>query len=441
MMWEQSIFDAPEETPKLSKYQTFGARWLAAKRRAILADDIGLGKTATAIAASDLVKSKHTLVIAPLSLLTQWRDEIIRFSTHSETQWKLVNYEKVARCTEDYDCIIVDEASYIKSAGAQRSENVVNLGMRTPYVFFLTATPVRNEPSDLINMLLVCTSGMRKDPMKHPLKAVWNNWDRKYFYITPHGRKLLMPMMREEWNGLVKQYMLRRTKQMLNLPSLSTQLVAVPWSAQQEAIYRQAETGLLQMADGELQQAENALAIAMRLRQAAIDPALFGGPSDSGKAKWVTEFLLGEGQQHRVLIFSEFALYCMQLAETLKRWKPAILIGSMNQAQRSNELARWKDGQTDVFILSSQAGGFGLNLQEADVVIHTDLPWTMDVMEQRVGRAYRRGQNRPVHEYILGHKDCIDRAMYKVIKRKGKVASETVAIATVLEEIRKERRG
>lgn len=446
MISEQSIFEPLQAAPALSEYQIKGARWLADRRRAILADDIGLGKTATAIAASNLLESKETLVIAPLSLLSQWKDEIRRFARDSHTHWTLANYEKAKHATKHYDCLIVDEASYIKSPDAQRSEAVLKVAMRTPNVFFLTATPVRNHPTDMINMLFACATPAREDELTVPLKAIWWHWAQKYFTVKQGyfgGREVgkVMPFMQEEWNGLVKHFMLRRTKQLLQLPALSREGIAVPWGdAIQERTYRSAEAGVLRMDTGEGQEIANALALSMRLRQCALDPTLFGGAGGSGKTGWVIDYMKGEGQNHRSLLFTEFAGYAVELAVKMEKWKPALLVGSMSAGQRAEQIARWKAGKTDFFILSSQAGGFGLNLQEADVVIHTDLPWTPDTLLQRTGRAYRRGQQLPVHEIILGHKDTIDGHIYRLLRRKNKVASETVAIATVLQEIR-ERLG
>ena len=442
MISEQSIFEPPPTKPALSEYQLKGAKWLASRRRAILADDIGLGKTATAIAAADLLSPKQTLVISPLSLLPQWREEIQRFARDSRNRWTLVNYEKAKHSTKKYDCLIIDEASYIKSPEAQRSEAVLKIALKTPSVFFLTATPVRNHPSDLINMIFACSTPPREDDLSVPLKAVWWRWARKYFNVKQGyfggvevGR--LMPFMREEWDGLVENFMLRRTKEMLQLPPLSHEGITVPWGdAMQECAYRTAEAGVIYLDTGEGREIANALTLSMRLRQCALDPALFGGVGGSGKTDWVVEYMQGEGQNHKTLLFTEFASYAVALAEKMKKWKPALLVGSMGPGQRAEQIALWKSGKTNLFILSSQAGGFGLNLQEADVVIHADLPWTPDVLQQRTGRAYRRGQQKPVHEIILGHKDTIDGHMYHLLCRKHKIASETVAIATVLQEIR-----
>lgn len=444
------------QTPTLTEYQEVGARWLVDQGRAILADDLGLGKTATAIRAVEMTGLNHALVICPKTLIPQWQAEVSKFLRRKEVSLSFISYDSFRSNFDKYlpyssrQVLIVDEASFIKSPKAQRSQAVVRAALLYPYVFFLTATPVRNHPSDLINMLYVCSypkvpnyvTSNKPFPI---LPSIWWRFVRTYFRTKPGyfgGVEIgdILPNKLTEWDKLLSETMLRRTKEILSLPPLSREIVAVPWSIKQELIYSDLVHGLLRESDGTAVPISNALAISTRMRQACLNPMLFGGIDESGKAEWLKEYMEGTGQYHRTLVFCTQASYIQYLAKYLCKYNPVALYGDLSPLEREKSIEAFQKGRSNLFLISTLAGGYGLNLQTADVVIHTDLPWTSDEWEQATGRAYRKGQTMPVHEIILTHPKSIDEHILKLCNQKKDIASKTLAISTVLQQIIEDER-
>lgn len=437
----------------LHPWQEQAVIWATAVHKGILADDVGLGKTLSAIAWAEQYSPNPVLLVAPKSLLAQWKEEVERYGARSS--WHFYNYESLNKLPAFFQTVVFDEAVFLKNPLAQRTIRAVSLALSSARCLFLTATPVRNTEADLFPMMYVCLPKTFRtshtDSLGVDLRRSYRDFVQEYCAVRRFsiGNNIvervgaLNRLGRQEILPLLRSIMLRRTKELLSLPPFSREVVYVDMTSQQQQVYERVMAGVLPQgptAEGALPlDIPNALAQATRLRQAALDPILFGGASGGGKAAWIRDYLYAQkmnGETLPTLIFTNYAEYAALLHRT---FGGALLIGSMSTEQRELNRRIFLEGKTDLFFLSAEAGGFGLNLQRACRVIHTDLPWTPDVWQQCTGRAYRQGQLSPVHEIVLLHRGTIDTRVLRLLQRKDAISDRVKAVVTVMREIREGR--
>lgn len=448
----------------LSDYQNVGARFLADARRAILADELGLGKTPQVIAAANLVDARRILVVAPKSLLPQWVREIARFSIGDtraaiidrrsplpSTRWTVTNYETVTTraaelAAQKYDVLIVDEAVRAKNREAKRTQALYTVAHSTRYAWLITGTPIRNRPHEIWSLLYIL------DPKRYggPQGINQGFWRFVYRFCevekTPYGTEIggLRADKADEFKRELAPRLIRRNKKLLNLPPLSRETIYVEMGAAQAKSYREAESGILRTIDPErVTQIPGALAQLTRLRQICLAPSLCNVAGEAAKIEWLLDWMEDNGDDHKIIIFSTFAEFCRvahsHLCDT--RHGVTLLTGAESQVQREAAISRFKTDPTcRAIVISAEAGSEGLNLQEADVVIWLNKPWTPDLVEQGTARAWRRGQENPVHEISLVVPDTIEEAMERVLSRKDASAKAALNIEAVVRDL-KERRG
>lgn len=429
-----ALSPAPLSAPlsaQLRPYQKLGVAWLWYLFRqqlgGILADEMGLGKTLQALGLLSALHStrpnRAALVVAPASLLENWRREAARFApelrvfVHHGAQ-RLANaadfhrydlvitsYGTLTRDRElcadtEFAAVIADEAQHIKN---RRSQNAQALrALRTRGRFLLTGTPMENSLDDLRSLFEFLLPGFL-DPLPSGLRS-----DERAWYD-------------ERLRARTAPYILRRTKQAV-APELPAKLEQTLWcelTPAQAALYRAAqertERELLDLAATGANEARLRFAMLtqlLRLRQICCDPRLAGVAAEaeetsnsSAKLAALLELLdeaLDDG--HRVLIFSQFT----SLLELLRPELEALglsycyLDGSMSARARQLEVDRFQGTPTiPLFLLSLKAGGTGLNLTGADTVVHFDPWWNPAVEAQATDRAHRIGQTRVVTSYKL----------------------------------------
>ena len=461
---------------QLRPYQRLGVAWLWHLHRAelggILADEMGLGKTLQALAlltalevgrvipnaplppgpstASDptgrrrapaaLTESKidnqkskipsTSLVVAPASLLENWRRETLRFAPalrvyvhHGDHRLTaaadfaahdliITSYGTLTRDQElftsvDLGVVIADEAQHIKN---RRSQNAAALrALRARSRFLLTGTPLENSLDDLRSLFEFLLPGyLQKVP------AGLRGDERAWFD--------------QRLRAQTAPYILRRTKLAVapELPEKIEQIIWCDLTPAQAKLYRDtqesSERQLLDLAaagasEGRLQFA--ALTQLLRLRQICCDPRLIQRPADSegapaavpakpipsAKLEAFTELLaeaIDDG--HRLLVFSQFTSLLALLREELAAQDIAhcYLDGSMSPRARQAEVDRFQsDASVPIFLLSLKAGGTGLTLTGADTVIHFDPWWNPAAEAQATDRVHRIGQTRTVTSYKL----------------------------------------
>lgn len=458
----------------LRPYQELGVAWLwylaGQGLGGILADEMGLGKTAQALALlaattaarpAGAAPAPH-LAAVPASLLENWRREAARFAprlramVHHGTRrggtadfaavdLVLTSYGTLARDAAlfgagEFNLILADEAQHLRNRRTQAAQAL--RGLRGRARFLLTGTPLENSLDDLRSLLDFLLpgylprlpAGLRRD------ERAWHD---------------------ERLRAQAAPYILRRTKAVV-APELPPKIEQVVWcepTESQRALYRRlqedGERQLLDLAAGGASEGRLRLATLtqlLRLRQACCDPRLVGAPeaedpaAASAKLGAFRELLaeaLDEGR--RLLVFSQFTSLLALLRAELDAQEVAYayLDGSLAPAARQAEVDRFQgDAAVPVFLLSLKAGGTGLNLTGADVVVHYDPWWNPAAEAQATDRTHRIGQTRVVTSYRLVCAGTVEEKVLALQDAKRALladvfeASEAAAARLSLEDLR-----
>ena len=433
----------------LDPYQRVGVRVLADAKRAILADDVGLGKTAQAIRAAMEVDAQRVLGVTKKSLIYNWLVEIRKWSGNEaavvttrntidySAKWLVTNYEAaVSRPFElkayKPDVLIVDEAAAIKNRKAQRTKTIHGLAKHIPYVFLLTATPMPNSPDEIWS-LLHC---LYPEQFSSYWRFVEEHLDWGYNFFG--GREIYGIKNPREFTEMLAPIMLRRDKSLLRLPPVTFETLYVELTETQRRIYRDLRFRFLTILDEErIVTAPSVLAQITRLRQVVCSPALIGGEDSSAKTEALVELLEELTPNHKVLVFTTFADYVKLLLPTLEPFGTVVITGDTSAEARMKAVQKFnEDPKTRVFIGTIQAAGEGLNLQAADVVIFLNKSWVPAENEiQAIGRAHRRGQTKPVHVINIVAAHTIDEYIEEVLQQK---LSTTDVVNHIAERLKNE---
>ncbi len=443
---------------RLYPYQEQGAMHLAFGGRAMLADDMGLGKTVQAIAASALLKElrdiQRVLIICPASLKGQWAREIRRFTSLTVTIveggmlerrklyaepsfFKIINYELVRHDLDNLmhlnpDLIILDEAQRIKNWRTKTAQMVKQL--RSRYAFVLTGTPLENRIDELYSIFQFL------DP--RILGPLWHFNDRFYELEqrSTGSYKVLGYKNLDELRATIAPYVLRRTRDevLRDLPprvdnNFFVEMTPAQWKAYdgfKETVARLVakaqrmplspkEREILLMALMKMRVICNALA----LHDKEIPPKDHEktGPKLSELAQILSDEIASNG--HKAVVFSQWSGMLALTEPIIKRVGLGYvkLTGEVPSSKRGALIDQFfNDPKCRVF-LSTDAGGVGLNLQAASLVINLDLPWNPAVLEQRIARAHRHGQPHSVQVINLVAKDTIEERMLDTLAAKRDV--------------------
>ena len=448
------------KTPKglgtvLREYQKMGYSWLKTLSHygfgGILADDMGLGKTLQVIAllASERRNGSPSIVVAPTSLLYNWENEIVKFAPQLKTQVVsglpekrrellknrdidifITTYDMLKRDVEFYEdfefsYIIADEAQNIKNPGTQAAKSIKELNGRVR--FALTGTPIENTLTELWSIFDFIMPGY-----------LYTSGKFARMYETPiikFGDVETAAKLRRQ----IAPFVLRRVKKnvLKELPEKTETTLPADMLPEQKKIY---QANLLEAigafddiiaANSFADNRMRILAQLTRLRQICCHPALFleDYKDGSGKMTLALETIqraLDSG--HRVLLFSQFTQMLSILKEALAETgiknlrgqsvKYFYLDGATRAKERMEMTEKFNAGERDLFFISLKAGGTGLNLIGADVVIHYDPWWNPSVMDQAADRAHRYGQKKSVQVYNMVAKDSIEEKIIHLQEKK-----------------------
>ena len=463
---------------KLYSYQEAGAMHLAFGRRAMLADDMGLGKTIQAIAASALLKDlrgiERALIVCPASLKHQWAREIKRFTSlpvtvveggllarraayQTPSFFKIINYEIVRRDLADLqqirsDLIILDEAQRIKNWRAKTADMVKQL--RSRYAFVLTGTPLENRLDELYSIFQFL------DP--RILGPLWNFNDR-FFQVEERDNgtyKVLGYKHLDELRGTIGPYVLRRTRDEVlhDLPdrvdnNFFVEMTDPQWNAYNE--FKENVAKLVAIAKRRpLTPKEREILLMCLIKMRLICNALAlhdkqilakDREKTAPKLRELGEILADQiaGNGHKAIVFSQWADMLAFTEPIIKRIGLGYvkLTGAVPSPKRGALVERFFDDKDCRVFLSTDAGGVGLNLQAASLVVNLDLPWNPAVLEQRIGRAHRHGQSRSVHVINLIAKGTIEERMLDTLAAKRNVFAGVFGAAEAPSAIKFEDSG
>ena len=460
----------------LREYQKIGYTWMRTLARyhfgGILADDMGLGKTRQVIALLTAFYQEKTeqkaagnegsgselplpsLIVCPASLVYNWGQEFARFSPEirvlliagtakerqeqleeqmrmeaSEgaqviiTSYDLLKRDRAAYLGRTFEYEIIDEAQVIKNAKTQGAKAVKEISANVR--FALTGTPVENRLSELWSIFDFLMPGFlysyRKFRERYELPIVKNQ--------DPEALTALRRM--------TGPFVLRRLKKdvLRELPGKEERIVYSAASGRQQKLYtasalklKEALAGGAWSGNGKLE----VLSQLMRLRQICCDPALCFEDYTGESAKLETCVSLiasASAAGHKILLFSQFASMLERIRERLLQEgiSSHLLVGATPKEERSRMVQAFASDEVPVFLISLKAGGTGLNLTAADIVIHYDPWWNVAAQNQATDRAYRIGQEKPVTVYKLILKDTIEENLLKLQNAKLALAAQVVS--------------
>ena len=388
----------------LRSYQTFGTKYIVHQKKTLLGDEMGLGKTVQAIAAMAALAAEeksHFMVVCPASVLINWCREIQKFSTLEVTKvhgkdeeallrWRenggvaVTTYESISRFTlpEKFkiSMVVVDEAHYVKNPDTQRTKALLKLLKKTEYTLFMSGTPLENRVEEMCFLVSCLQPEIAKE-----LEEV------KFLSTAEQFRQQLISVY------------LRRTRDdvLQELPDLIEKEQWCDLGEKEKNAYREAVLS------------ENFMAIRQVSWQAE-------DLKDSSKAARLLELCDQAGQQGRkVIVFSFFRSTLRKVTELLGDRCMEPITGSISPQRRQeivDEFAKAENGA--VLVSQVQAGGTGLNIQSASVIIFCEPQIKPSIENQALSRAYRMGQVRDVLVYRLLADDTIDEQIMELLKNK-----------------------
>ena len=449
----KNFSDNPKDIPiingELRSYQVDGVKWLLTLYKyslgGILADDMGLGKTIETIAFINAIKNdKPILIVSPKSLVFNWISEFNKFAKDIpvygiigtvEERKKVIKkikddkfgvffisydslrneYENLLNFT--FDVCILDEAQFIKNIHAKKTSAVKQINAL--HTIALTGTPIENNIYDLWSIFDFLMPHYLLD--YEDFKDSFEN-DEEYYQVV---------------RDKVAPFILRRRKEdvLKDLPEKFEVIVTTEMSQEQRKLYdafRLKAKEELKSTDGGSKVME-VLSIITRLRQICVDPSTFveNFEGESGKITMLKEIIerrMVEG--HRFLIFSQFVSALNIVKEEIEKMgiKYFMITGDTSAKERLNICNEFNDNEDyKIVLISLKAGGTGLNLVGADVVIHLDPWWNYSAQNQASDRAHRIGQTRTVEVIKLIAENSIEERVVNLQNEKKELVDKVIS--------------
>lgn len=406
----------------LREYQIYGYNYLKTLDDlgfgGILSDEMGLGKTLQAITFLCSNKNSHSLIVTPTSLIYNWYNEFNKFAPSMKIgiiYGKKENRKKIIKDYEKYDVIlttyntlrldieeykditfdyyIIDEAQNIKNHNSKNAKSIKKIQSKRR--FALTGTPLENSLMELWSIFDFIMPGYL--------------YDEEKFTTRYHRRLEEDECIIEELNRLIKPFILRRYKKdvLKELPPKIEKKLVVPMTDKQKSVYKTFADHVRDILEEKVKDNEftsskiEILSYITKLRQIAINPAVVmeeykGG---SGKIDALIDVIKSSIEEnHKMLVFSQFTSILKLIIPLLDKEGVTYnyLDGDTKTKDRSKLVDDFNNSNTNVFLISLKAGGTGLNLTSADIVIHLDPWWNPAVEDQATDRAHRIGQKNVV---------------------------------------------
>jgi len=390
----------------LRTYQTFGVKYAIHQKRTLLGDEMGLGKTFQAMAVLAALKAAgkhHFMVVCPASVLINWYRELTKHTQLEVTKihgadeeallhWRqngdvaVTTFESISRFTLPerfrFDMLVVDEAHYVKNPEAQRTVAMQKLLAKTEGVLYMSGTPLVNRVDEMC-FLINCL----QPEIAKKLEQV------KAISTAEQFRQELAPV-----------YLRRvRADVLKELPDLIEKEQWCDLNTAEKDMYRQA------VASGNL----------MAIRQVSWQMADLKDSTKAARLKEICESAKEEGR--KVIVFSFFRNTLNKVCQLLPDRCSEIISGDISPARRQEIVDAFNAAEPGAVLVSQvQAGGTGLNIQAASVIVFCEPQLTPAIESQAVGRAYRMGQTRDVLVHRLLADDTIDERMLEILSGKQK---------------------
>lgn len=439
----------------LRSYQNEGLTWLGFLREygfgGILADDMGLGKTIQTLA--HLLNEKEAgrldkpvLIVAPTSLLGNWKKEAVLFTpelrvaiSHGNsrkkvlktlhkydliiTTYTLIANDSVVLSKEKFYYLILDEAQKIKNSRSQSAQAVKKIS--SEHFLALTGTPMENHLGELWSIFDVVSPGLLGS-----LKLFKELYQNPIEKEQDQSRQKLL-------NKRIQPFMMRRTKEKVasELPAKTEILRSVPFENEQATLYETIRVTMEKKVRDTIKEMGlskshiTILDALLKLRQVCCDPRLLKmdeaqNIEESAKLTALMDLVVEMIQEGRkILIFSQFTSMLDIIAHALDKEKLPFVKLTGSTTNREKVIERFQKGEVDIFLISLKAGGVGLNLTQADTVIHYDPWWNPAAQDQATDRAYRIGQDKPVFVYKLIIENSVEEKIVAMQEDKRSLAN------------------
>ncbi len=434
---------------KLYDYQKTGVQFVVNAGRSLLADDMGLGKTVQAIAAAEFYKKYYNIgrviIVCPTSLKYQWKSEIEKFTKskahvveggilqrqrqykENEDFYQILGYRMAANDIKylnqiEPDLVILDEAQRIKNWKAKTSIAIKKI--KSPYAIVLTGTPIENRLEELYSIMQFIN--------QFKLGPLYRFLD--HHQITdPKSGKIIGYDHLKEISTVLSDTLIRRTKKQVlrQIPKRQDKVLLVPMTEEQREVHDEQKDYVARLvakwrrynflSEPDRKRLMSALS-KMRMvcdSTYVIDQKTRFDTKITELICILEEFFCNPGE--KAVIFSQWARMNNIVAQELEdRNMPyQYLHGGVPSKKRQALLDNFRDDPECRVFLSTDAGGVGLNLQTASLVVNLDIPWNPAILEQRIARVYRMGQKRPVQVINLVAAHTIEHRMLGILKFKN----------------------
>ena len=440
----------------LYPYQREGVRFAFEKGKAVIADEMGLGKTIQAIATAELLRREHlvdsVLILCPTSLKYQWSREIERF-THSkahvieghhlsrvkqyrcEAPYKIISYNSACNDIKalgslETDMLIMDEVQRLKNWDTQISKAARRI--RSKYSVILSGTPLENKLEELYSVM---------EFVDQYCLSPYYQFKTDYIKMDDNG-KVIGYRKLNQIGERIRQRLIRRTKKQvaLQMPARQDKNLFVPMTPQQQAMHEdwQFKVSLIVQKWNNthfISEAERLrlLKLLSQMRMVCDSTYIIDQQSRYDTKVEETMNILRDifesGDDEKVVIFSQWERMTRLIAGELDKRGIGYenLNGMVPSKKRKEIIDNFTDDPSCRVFLSTDAGSTGLNLQVASTLINLDLPWNPAVLEQRIARIYRLGQENPVQIINLVAHETFEEQML------GKLRFKTAMFEGVLD--------
>ena len=419
---EITLNSMPNQTREPFNHQLEAAKFLLQKKKAILADEMGGGKTTSAIIASYNIPGKK-LVVCPASLKLNWQKEILLVDSTAKigivngktitdltgSEWYIINYDILSKHLEnilvtDFTSCIFDECHYIKSINnsgkptAERGKAALEITGKISYCFMLTGTPITNKTKDIFNTLKA---------INHPLTIKWMPFAKRYCnaYSDRYGWNMDGSSNTNELHEKLKPFMMRRLKsELLELPEKLRSFIPVEINARE---YNRLFTEYMAEREG--------MEKGLQLVKLNALRHLLAIQKIPATIEQIENIAVCQGKQ--IVIFTCYEEVVKQITEKFPQ--AGTITGSDNTDKRQQTVEDFQNHKINIVVCNIIAAGVGLTLTASDTVIFNDFDWTPANHAQAEDRIHRIGQNQKCNIYYMYADNAeMDRNLSIILERK-----------------------
>lgn len=389
----------------LYPYQKVGAEFLASRRRALLADRMGLGKTIQAIEAAKRINAPSTLVVSPASVVSNWAREWEAWGGPPNATF--TSYTKLARgsaSTGSPSLVILDEAHYCKNPYAKRTKAALRAARRAEYAWLLTGTPMPNDPTEIFAWFKYLWPEKLEEIGVSSAEA----WMHRFCFVryTEYGPKPYAVRNGSELRRHIESIMLRRSLEDagLELPPLRVDVQTFPKKQLDGDIY-----------SDEVEEDE----YTSRIRRVL-------GEAKAGfvASTIIDELTRGEYREVVVLFYHTSVGDALRTAFKAEGWSVVGFDGSTPQEKRSEAVQAFQLGRASIFLAQQTAAGVGITLTRANEIVLVEPAWSPDDNLQAITRIHRIGQDHPCRARIFAASGTVDEAIMGTLRTKMQMKNE-----------------